>query len=92
MVTRAAVYIGGDSGPLHVAATTEAPIVALMGPTLADRSHPWRDPRWFAEAIEPGPLPCRPCHQRQCLPGDFRCLTGISPARVLEAAERALNP
>ena len=51
------------------------PIVALFGPTLAERSMPWRDPRWFAEAIDVGPLPCRPCQQRTCEPGDFRCLT-----------------
>ncbi|HEY6507466.1 MAG TPA: glycosyltransferase family 9 protein, partial [Vicinamibacterales bacterium] len=38
---RASVYIGGDSGPLHVAATTHTPIVALLGPTLAERSGPW---------------------------------------------------
>ncbi len=91
LADRAAVYIGGDSGPLHIAATTRTPIVALFGPTLAERSMPWRDPRWFAEAIDAGPLPCRPCHQRHCEPGDFRCLTGISPERVVAAAERALR-
>ena len=90
LATRAAVYIGGDSGPLHIAATTQTPIVALFGPTLAERSMPWRDPRWFAEAIDAGPLPCRPCHQRTCQPGDFRCLTGIAPDRVVAAAERAV--
>ena len=41
---RAALFIGGDSGPLHVAATTHTPIVALFGPTLPERSMPWRDP------------------------------------------------
>ena len=90
LAARAAVYIGGDSGPLHIAATTQTPIVALLGPTLPERSMPWRDPRWFAEAIDAGPLPCRPCRQRTCEPGDFRCLTGIAPARVVAAAERAL--
>ena len=90
LAARAAVYIGGDSGPLHIAATTETPIVALFGPTLAERSMPWRDPTWFAEAIDGGPLPCRPCHQRTCRPGDFRCLTGITADRVVAAAERAL--
>ena len=90
LAARAAVYIGGDSGPMHIAATTETPIVALLGPTLAERSMPWRDPRWFAEAIDAGPLPCRPCRQRRCEPGDFRCLTGIAPDRVVAAAERAL--
>ena len=90
LAARAAVYIGGDSGPLHIAATTQTPIVALFGPTLAERSMPWRDPRWFAEAIDVGSLPCRPCHQRTCQPGDFRCLTRIAPDRVVAAAERAL--
>ena len=90
LATRAALYIGGDSGPLHIAATTRTPIVALFGPTLAERSMPWRDARWFAEAIDAGPLPCRPCHQRSCQPGDFRCLTSLTPDRVVAAAERAL--
>jgi lipopolysaccharide heptosyltransferase II len=91
LTARAAVYIGGDSGPLHVAAATGTPIVALFGPTLAGRSMPWRDPRWFAEAVEPTGLACRPCHQRACVHGDFRCLTGIAPAQVSAAAERALK-
>jgi ADP-heptose:LPS heptosyltransferase len=90
LVGRAALYIGGDSGPLHVAGTTRTPVVGLFGPTLAVRSLPWRDPRVPAIGVEPGPLPCRPCDQRTCAPGDFRCLTGTPPARVLEAAERAL--
>ena len=85
------LFIGGDSGPLHIAATTRVPIVELLGPTLAERSFPWRDTRWFTEIVEPGPLPCRPCHQRTCIPGDFRCLTGTGPERVIGAAERALN-
>ena len=45
LVGRARLYIGGDSGPLHVAATTRTPIVGLYGPTLPVRSAPWRDPQ-----------------------------------------------
>jgi lipopolysaccharide heptosyltransferase II len=91
LTARAAVYIGGDSGPLHIAATTTTPIVGLFGSTLAERSMPWRDARWSAEAVDAGPLPCRPCAQRTCAPGDFRCLTTIEPARVAAAAERLLQ-
>jgi ADP-heptose:LPS heptosyltransferase len=90
LVARAAIYIGGDSGPVHVAATTTTPIVELLGPTLPERSRPWRDTRWFSETIDVGPLPCRPCQQRHCEPGDFRCLSGITPERVAAAAERAM--
>ena len=91
LIARAALFVGGDSGPVHIAATTSVPIVELLGPTLAERSFPWRDPRCYSEIIDPGELPCRPCHQRTCVPGDFRCLTSIGPDRVLAAAERALR-
>ncbi|MGH9162854.1 MAG: glycosyltransferase family 9 protein [Vicinamibacteraceae bacterium] len=90
LIGRAALYIGGDSGPLHIAAATPVPIVALYGPTLPARSAPWRDPAFVTEAVETEDLPCRPCEQRICQPGDFRCLTRISATRVVETAERAL--
>lgn len=90
LVDRAALYIGGDSGPLHIAATTRTPVVALFGPTLPERSLPWRDPAIGAIAVDAGELPCRPCHQRVCAPGDFRCLTMISPNMVVAAAEKLL--
>jgi len=91
LTARAAVYIGGDSGPVHIASTTRAPIVELLGPTMAGRSRPWRDPRWYAETVDAGELPCRPCAQRHCVPGDFRCLTRISADQVAAAAERAIH-
>jgi ADP-heptose:LPS heptosyltransferase len=90
LAERATVYIGGDSGPMHIAATTGTPVVGLFGPTLAGRSLPWRSTAFFAEAVDAGPLPCRPCEQRTCAPGDFRCLTTIAPDRVVAAVERAL--
>jgi heptosyltransferase-1 len=91
LVGRAALYIGGDSGPLHIAATTATPVVALFGPTLPERSMPWRDPAVGSVAVDAGALPCRPCHQRHCVPGDFRCLTGISPTMVVDAARVLLS-
>jgi lipopolysaccharide heptosyltransferase II len=91
LADRAAVYIGGDSGPMHVAATSRIPIVSLYGPTLPARSEPWRDPAWPVEAIEVNGLPCRPCDQRRCEPGDYRCLMRISAEQVIAAVERVLD-
>ncbi len=91
LVDRAALYIGGDSGPGHIAATSGVPIVTLYGPTLPERSAPWRPGTRRAESVETPGLPCRPCDQRVCEPGDFRCLTRIEPGRVVEAAERLLG-
>ena len=90
LLERSAVYIGGDSGPLHLAATTRVPIVAIFGPTPSERSAPWRDSALLSESIEIDGLSCRPCDQRVCVPGDFRCLTRIDAPRVIAAAERLL--
>lgn len=87
---RAALYIGGDSGPLHMASASDVPIVGLFGPTLAERSAPWRPPEVPSVSVDAGPLPCRPCDQRVCAPGDFRCLTTLAAATVVDAAERML--
>jgi len=90
LLERSALYIGGDSGPLHVAATTHVPIVAIFGPTPSERSAPWRNPELLSAALEVDGLECRPCDQRVCVPGDFRCLTRIDAPRVIAAAERLL--
>jgi ADP-heptose:LPS heptosyltransferase len=90
LVDRAALYIGGDTGPMHIAATSRVPIVALYGPTLPARSAPWRPAHFPSAAIEISGLPCRPCDQRRCEPGDFRCLARIDPGEVIQQAERAM--
>lgn len=90
LVARSRLFIGGDTGPLHVAATTATPIVAIYGPTLPARSAPWRSGDIPSESVEVAGLACRPCDQRVCAPGDYRCLTTLRPAAVLAAAERAL--
>lgn len=91
LIGRCHLFIGGDTGPLHVAATTPTPIVGIYGPTLPARSAPWRSPEYITESVEVSGLPCRPCDQRVCAPGDFRCLTRLTPDGVLAAAERALR-
>jgi ADP-heptose:LPS heptosyltransferase len=91
LVERSALFVGGDSGPLHIAATTATPVVGIYGPTPSVRSAPWRDPRVPTESVEVDGLPCRPCDQRVCEPGDFRCLTTLRPEQVILAAERAMR-
>ena len=91
LIGRSHLFIGGDTGPLHIAAATTTPVVAVYGPTLPVRSTPWRNPDVITESVEVAGLPCRPCDQRVCEPGDYRCLTTLRPEAVLAAAERALK-
>jgi heptosyltransferase-1 len=41
LARRAAVVIGGDTGPLHLAAALERPVVAIFGPTDPARNGPY---------------------------------------------------
>jgi ADP-heptose:LPS heptosyltransferase len=91
LVERASLFVGGDSGPAHIASTTETPMVVIFGPTLPEVWGPWRDPSRVTEIVDTGALPCRPCDQRVCEPGDFRCLRALPAAAVVAAAERAIR-
>ena len=91
LIGRSRLFVGGDTGPLHIAATTTTPVVGLYGPTLPARSAPWRDPAIPTISLGVEGLPCRPCEQRVCEPGDFRCLTTLRPQDVISAAELALK-
>ena len=91
LLDRAALFVGGDSGPLHIAATSEVPIVGLYGPTLPLRSAPWRPASVPTASVEAGDLPCRPCDQRVCVHGDYRCLSAIPVSQVSQAAAQLLD-
>jgi heptosyltransferase-1 len=41
LTRRARVFIGGDTGPLHLAAALRAPVVAIFGPTDPARNGPY---------------------------------------------------
>jgi heptosyltransferase-1 len=76
----AAVVLGGDTGPIHLAHALGAPVLCLMGPTDPDKSGPYGAPEsalWHR-------LPCSFCHQR--LDDTKACLLEISPSRVAERA------
>ena len=91
LMERAALFVGGDSGPMHVAAASDIPIVAIFGPTMPVTWAPWRPAELPLALIEPGPLPCRPCDQRVCAPGDFRCLRQIDASQVVARAEALME-
>ena len=41
LTRRAALFLGGDTGPLHLAAALRVPVVALFGPTNPARNGPY---------------------------------------------------
>ena len=77
-VDRAAVFIGNDSGPGHLAALAGVPTFTLFGPQL---------PEWFAplhrdaEWIEGKPCPYKPCSD-YCFFSSPHCLQTITEPEV----------
>lgn len=72
-----------DSGPMHMAAALQVPVLALFGPTDPARTGPF-GPGHRALVVDR--LPCRPCFSDTCARGDLACLQNLFPSQVLEAA------
>lgn len=81
LISYSSLFVGPDSGPMHIAASTSTPVIALFGPTLPAHFSPWQAK---AIVIEKD-YDCRPCKQRHCLYKDFRCLRNIKPEEVYKA-------
>ena len=80
------LFIGNDSGPMHVAAGVGVPVVSFFGPGEYERFRPWGI---YYEPIRLG-LPCSPCSQ-ECAFNDPRCIRGISLERAKEVVARMLS-
>ena len=84
--TRAALVLGGDTGPVHLAAGLGTPTVMLMGPTDANRNGPYGQQE---NAIEVD-RPCRACWKRAC-PKGLDCLAAITPEMAVERMRPLLS-
>ncbi len=80
------LYIGNDSGPMHLAAATGIPIVALYGPASENRWGPLSENSITLRGCER----CTKCTGRECL-YDFRCIKDISADDVISSAEKLLR-
>jgi len=86
LARNAKVYVGGDTGPTHIAVAAGAPIVGLFGPTEW-----WRNgsPRPEDICVERTDIDCRvDCHRRSC--SKWICMD-IEVGHVLEAIDRRLE-
>jgi ADP-heptose:LPS heptosyltransferase len=89
VLERATLFVGNDSGPMHVAAAVGTKVVAVFGPGAPYKTAPYLAPDRVRVVY--ASLPCSPCRQafwRDCSPGPSGkppCLEGVPPGAVLSA-------
>jgi ADP-heptose:LPS heptosyltransferase len=89
ILRRAQAGVMVDSGPMHLAAAANLPLVALFGPEDPKQFRPWTD---RAVVLESG-APCG-CLHRTCdhaPPGPGACMRRVAPERVLGALRDILQ-
>ena len=89
LLRRAALFLGCDSGPAHLAAALGVPCVSVFGPTDPARNGPY-GPRSAAVQLDQ-PLDCQPCWRRTCSRGDFACMERLDADRVVAASLARLD-
>jgi heptosyltransferase-2 len=85
LLSRCHLFVGNDSGAMHVAAAVGLPVVAIFGPTDPDGTRPLTPQL----SIVQRKVACSPCFLRHC-PIDHRCMKFVELDTVLAAAREWL--
>jgi heptosyltransferase-3 len=93
VLVHAAMYIGPDSGPMHIAAAVGTPCVSIF----SARNRPGI---WFPHSFSNGQqqqviyhrTECSPCGLETCTAEKKRCILSIQPSEPLAVALRILEP
>jgi heptosyltransferase II len=86
IVRRCDLMVTNDTGPRHVAAAFDVPVVTIFGPT-----HPqWTEIYYAKERQVAVKVFCGPCQKKTC-PLDHRCMTRVTPGMVYETSTQLLS-
>jgi O-antigen biosynthesis protein len=93
VISNATVFISNDSGIMHLAATTDTPIVAIFGPTNPIKNSPFRISN-VSVMTPPKFVECAPCYKARSKKlwscNDIQCLQNIKPDEVFDTIKKYL--
>ena len=81
---RCDLYIGGDTGPMHIASYVDVPVVVIFGPT-----DPWVNEPMGRHVKIRKEVGCNPCRDRGCK--ELRCLEAVTVDDVFNGARGMLT-
>jgi len=85
LYSNALLVVTTDSGPMHLAAATGTPVVALFGPTDPNRTGPYGP----GHTVLRTGISCSPCFKKKC--ETRKCMEDITPEQVLKAVEEMVD-
>jgi ADP-heptose:LPS heptosyltransferase len=87
VISGAKLFIGNDSGPLHLASALNVPSIGLFGPATPALTAPRRKGNfYFHKKVD-----CCPCDQTKCIRPDSPCIGLITVSEVLSKTLEYLN-
>ena len=84
---KSALFVGSDSGAMHITSAVGTPVVALFGPSSP---HEW-GPRGGPVEVLYKEIDCRSCFHPTCTKGEGNCMRLIAVHEVFAAAQRLLH-
>jgi ADP-heptose:LPS heptosyltransferase len=87
LIRGAKLYLGNDSGPMHLAAAVGTPVLAVWGSSDSRRWRPWG----VEYRVVQNPFECNPCPGYRCLVADSPlCIESVTVEQVCKAAQELL--
>ena len=83
-ISKLDLFITGDSGPMHIAASFEIPTISIFGPTRDEETSQWKNKK---SKIVKKNLPCQPCMQRKCPLVHHNCMKMIDAKDIINLIE-----
>jgi heptosyltransferase-1 len=85
IIRGARFMVSNDSGPMHIAAALNIPVVAIFGPTNPVRTGPYGQ----KNIVLRSGLPCSPCYKRECK--TIECMKVITVESVYNAINNLID-
>lgn len=85
LLARVNLLVANDSGPMHLAAALQTPVVAIFGPTRPALQGPWGE--GHAVVIKEG-LPCLGCNGLTCKIVTHDCMQQLAVESVFHAVRK----
>ena len=87
LTRRSKLFVGNESGPLHIATVMKIPVVGIYGPGIKDIFYPIGEQSRVVHHV----LECNPCDQIHCVRPDSPCIDLATLAEVEGMVEELLG-